>query len=102
MFMAMRCSANAGCGRGIGFCRGAELMSGGDAGDATVQLRPKVRRADGARQGRCRDHDWRRTRSEICLWRIALSETRGVVQQSLILKRASASRPSGEWNDDDF
>ena len=22
--------------------------------------------------------------------------------QSLILKRASASRPSGEWNDDDF
>jgi hypothetical protein len=77
-------------------------MPGGDAGDATVQLRPKVRRADGARQGRCRDHDWRRTRSEICLWRIALSETRGVVQQSLILKRASASRPSGEWNDDDF
>jgi hypothetical protein len=25
-----------------------------------------------------------------------------VVQQSLILKRASASRPSGEWNADDF
>ena len=29
----------------------------------------------------------------------------GVVQgptSALILKRASASRPSGEWNDDDF
>ena len=25
-----------------------------------------------------------------------------MVQNSLILKRASASRPSGEWNDDDF
>jgi len=24
------------------------------------------------------------------------------VTQQLILKRASASRPSGEWNDDDF
>jgi hypothetical protein len=25
-----------------------------------------------------------------------------VTSQSLILKRASASRPSGEWSDDDF
>jgi hypothetical protein len=24
------------------------------------------------------------------------------VTQQLILKRASASRPSGDWNDDDF
>jgi hypothetical protein len=27
---------------------------------------------------------------------------RGHVSQALILKRASASRPSGQWNDDDF
>jgi hypothetical protein len=27
---------------------------------------------------------------------------RGHVRQALILKRASASRPSGQWNDDDF
>ena len=35
----------------------------------------------------------------------ALSQRRGrrpLVAQQLILKRASASRPSGEWDDDDY